>query len=358
LTSLKKKRCSSEKKAGRIMTKKIAIIVEHGHGKVEHGQGKVKPIIYELLSLAQKIADGQDGQIVLFVIGDHIDRLSKQISRDAGYDVCAVGVPGLLTYNGSVYKKILAKLFVERRFDYICAPHSTSGMDYAPALSVAIGASCVTGVEDVFAADGNICFSRPMFGGKLSATFSKGASPLVVTIQPGAFKPVFPDNSTAGRVTKMVYDGHEDRMTFTGTKASPVAGSELGQADVIVSGGRGIRDGENYKYMEMLAEIFPRSATGASRPICDYGWVTYSKQVGMTGAMISPKLYIACGISGASQHIEGIKDSGFIVAINTDPDAPVFQIADVCIVEDAIEFIGLFVETVKTRRLGEGSDEK
>jgi len=97
----------------------------------------------------------------------------------------------------------------------------------------------------------------------------------------------------------------------------------------------------------MLAELFPRSATGASRPICDYGWVRYRKQVGMTGTTVSPKLYIACGISGASQHVEGIIDSQFIIAINSDPHAPIFQVADVCIVYDAIEFIRLFVQKVK-----------
>ena len=139
-------------------------------------------------------------------------------------------------------------------------------------------------------------------------------------------------------------------MIFTGTRPSPSEGSGLASAEVVVSGGRGIRESQNFKYIEMLAGLFPRSATGGSRPICDYKWITYGKQVGITGTTVSPKLYFACGISGAPQHIEGMKGAWFIVAINTDPDAPVFQIADVSIVEDLMEFIPLFVETFKKKR--------
>jgi len=325
------------------MIKKIAIIAEHD-------QGKVNPIIYELLAMAKKIQGMEECHITLFVIGDKIDRLSRRLSHDTGHDVRAVSVPGLLAYNGSLYKKILSTQFSQSHFDYICAPHSTSGMDYAPALSVGICASCVTGVEDVFVEDGKICFARSMFGGKLSAIFGKGEAPLVLTMQPGSFKPFFPDTAKPGAVTPMVYEGNENQMIFTGAKASPCKGSELDKAEVIVSGGRGIGEEENYKYIEMMAGLFPRSAPGASRPICDYGWVKYSRQVGMTGAVASPKLYIACGISGASQHLGGIMGSRFIVAINTDPDAPVFLVADVCIVEDAVEFIRLFVENVKKGR--------
>ncbi len=150
-------------------------------------------------------------------------------------------------------------------------------------------------------------------------------------------------------ITKMVFNINENEMEYRGSKISPSRGSEIGKAEVIVSGGRGIGEKENYKYIELLANLFPRSATGASRPICDYGWATYSKQVGITGTIVSPKLYIACGISGANQHIEGIKNSQLIVAINTDPDAPVFQIADICIIADTIEFIRLFVKKAKNK---------
>ena len=331
------------------MTKKIAIIVEHN-------AGELKPIIYELLSMAQKIMTLEECKITLFIIGEGIDKLSQSISIETGHDIYAVHTPGFLKYNGSLYKEIFSKLFTKKKFDYICAPHSTSGMDYAPALSVALQSVCISGVEDVLVEDGEIYFSRSMFGEKLSAKFVNGPNPLVMTIQPGSFKPFFPKKEKTGKaktgaITRMVYKCNENTMVFTGSKVSPCKSSELDKADVIVSGGRGIGEAQNYKYIEMLAKLFPRSATGASRPICDYGWVKYSKQVGITGTFVSPKLYIACGISGSNQHVEGIKNSKFIVAINSDRQAPVFQIADVCIVEDAIEFIRLFVKKFKKEKL-------
>lgn len=327
------------------MTKKIAIIAEHGNGKV-------KPITYELYTMAQKIQELAPSkcEIQFFILGQDTKLLAHSISANTGENTHSVDIPGPAHYNGSLYIKVLSALFTKKKFDYICAPHSTSGMDYAPALSVALKGSCITGVEEVGKAEGEICFVRSLFGQKISATFVGESCPLVMTLQPGSFKPGSPNKKNSGVVERMVYEYNEDKMVFTGTRPSASEGSDLGKADVIVSGGRGIEEEENYQYIEMLAALFPRSATGGSRPICDYGWVKYSKQVGITGTLVSPKLYIACGISGAAQHVDAIRDSKFLVAINTDPDAPVFRIADVCIVEDLIEFIPLFVEKFKTRK--------
>jgi len=340
------------------MVKKIAIIAEHGNGMV-------KPITYELYTMAKKIQELSPLKydIQFFIIGQDTEFLAHSISENTGKNTHSVSIPGLAHYNGSLYKRILSALFTKTKFDYICAPHSTSGMDYAPALAVSLKGSCITGVEEVQKEAGDICFVRSLFGQKISATLMGESSPLVMTLQPGSFKSgAFKPDSiqsgslnkrSKGRVEKLVYECDEDKMVFTGTRPSASAGSDLDKADVIVSGGRGIEEGENYQYIEMLAALFPRSATGGSRPICDYRWIKYSKQVGMTGTMVSPKLYIACGISGATQHVEAIRDSKFIVAINTDPDAPIFRIADVCIITDLIEFIPLFVEKFKTRKEGD-----
>lgn len=328
------------------MAHRIAIIAEHR-------KGKVSPVTYELFTLAQKIQDPETGGISVFVLGEDAQASAEIISTTSGHLVHAICIPGTgTTYNGSTYKTILSTLFTENRFDYICAPHSTSGMDYAPALSIALGGSCITGVEDVVKEEGKPMFLRSLFGGKISAALTAESFPLVLTLQPGSLKAVSPDKKSFPCVEKTVYACHEKTMVFTGTRPSLSEGSDLGRADVIVAGGRGIKEAQNYKYIEMLAQLFPRSATGGSRPICDYKWLTYSKQVGITGTIVSPKLYIACGISGATQHVEAIRDAGFIIAINTDPDAPIFQVADVGIVEDLIEFIPLFVETYykKTRK--------
>lgn len=327
------------------MVEKIAIIAEHGNGKV-------KPITYELYTMAKKIQklSPLKYDIHFFILGQDTEQLAHSISADTGENTHSIDIPGPAQYNGSLYKKVLSALFTKTRFDYICAPHSTSGMDYAPALAVILKGSCITGVEEVLWSEGDICFVRSLFGQKISAVLIRESCPLVITLQPGSFKPGSLNKKSKGRVERSVYEYSEDKMVFTGTRPSASEGSDLDKADVIVSGGRGIEEGENYQYIEMLAALFPRSATGGSRPICDYGWVKYSKQVGMTGTIVSPKLYIACGISGAPQHVEAIRDSKFIVAINTDPEAPVFRLADVCIIEDLVEFIPLFVEKFNQKK--------
>jgi electron transfer flavoprotein alpha subunit len=321
------------------MKKKIAIIAEHLNNKV-------KPITYELYTMARKIQalSVSEYEIHFFILGQNIELLAQSIRADTGEQTYAVEIPGPAPYNGSLYKQVLSDLFTKTKFDYICAPHSTSGMDYAPALAVVLNGSCITGVEAVEKEGEEICFVRSLFGQKLSAALIEGAWPRVMTLQSGTFKSAPLNKKSRDRVETLVYECREDKMVFTGTKPSASEGSDLDKADVIVSGGRGLEAEENYQYIEMLAGLFPRSATGGSRPICDYGWVKYSKQVGVTGTLVSPKLYIACGISGAPQHIDAIRDSKFIVAINTDPDAPVFRIADVCIIADLVEFIPLFVE--------------
>lgn len=325
------------------MAPKIAIMAEHQNGKIH-------PITYELLTLAKKIQASENGEICFFVLGQDVEKPARIISSATGLPVQAIAVPGLGPYNGNATKKILSALFTKSRFDYICTPHSTSGMDYAPALSIALGGSCITGVEDVVKGEGKTGFLRSLFGGKISTTLVPEAFPLVLTLQPGSLKGFSQDQKNPGRIEKTEVHCHEDQMVFTGTRPSPSEGSDLARADVIVSGGRGIKEAQNYETIEMLARLFPRSATGGSRPICDYKWINYSKQVGITGTTAAPKLYIACGISGAPQHVEGIRDARFIVAINTDPDAPIFQIADVGIVEDLMEFIPLFVKTVNQKR--------
>ena len=325
------------------MTKKTAILAEHHNGEISS-------VTYELLTLAKKIQGSEAGDLCFFILGEDTEKPAQTLSTRTGEPVHAIRIPGLSQYNGAVYKKALTVLFSQTPFDYILAPHSSSGMDYAPALSMALGGSCITGVEEVTREAGGLCFVRSLFGGKLSARFVADTGPLVLTLQPGALKAFSSEEKRKGSIERSVLEITDADMVFTGTKVSPSEGSDLAKADVIVSGGRGIRDAQNFKYIEMLARLFPRSATGGSRPICDYKWIPYGKQVGITGATVSPKLYIACGISGTPQHIEGMKGSGFVVAVNTDPEAPVFRIADVCIVEDLMEFIPLFIETVNQKR--------
>lgn len=336
------------------MRKKIAIIAEHDNGSL-------KPVTYELLEAAQKIRAYEACDILFFILGEDIKKSGQQICDETGIDTCAVLIPGLLHYNGEIVKKTLLDLFRQDSFDYIIASHSTSGMDYAPAVSVGLKGSCIACVEEITGKNGKSVFHRSMLGGKITAALVPGSFPLVMTIQPGSFRPgprpgpcgsgsPGEDVNRAGHLEQIRYECREDKMLFKGSLPGAATNSDLAGADVVVSGGRGIREQDNYKYIRMLAALFPRSATGGSRPICDYGWIPYGKQVGMTGTTVSPKLYFACGISGASQHVEAIRDSKFIIALNDDPDALIFRIADVCIVEDLVKFIPLVKEKLEKRK--------
>jgi len=328
------------------MTDTIAIIAAHD-GKTIH------PSTWELYAFAKKL--NPNAVICFFLVGENTRQLAEDISSRTGCTAMAADVPNTRNYHGEIHKNALAHLLTSHPSAYILAAHSTSGMDYAPALSIRLNAACITGVEDIKMQNDRSCFVRAMFNGKLQADMYRPevstSSPLVVTLQPGAFKPLQPNEKQSPTVIHARFDFPEDRMQFKGKLPSPSQGSNLAKAEVIVSGGRGIEEEENYQFVEMLAAIIPRSATGASRPICDYGWAPYRNQVGATGTIVAPKLYIACGISGSTQHLEGIRDSRFIVAINKDPGAPIFQVADVCIVEDLIRFIPILVQESEKRKI-------
>jgi len=327
------------------MRKKIAIIAEHHNGKP-------KPVNLELLTAAKKIREHGECDLFFFIMGENMEKAGQKICGQTFVDTVAFVIPQLLDCNGAIVKKVFLDYFTQNPFDYIITSHSTSGMEFAPALSVALKGSCITCVEDIKTENETMLFQRSMMGGKISVCLTPQLYPLVMTIQPGVFKPCShsKESEKKGFLEKIICECKEDKMIFKGTLPAPATNADLAGADVVVSGGRGIKEEENYKYIRMLAELFPRSATGGSRPICDYGWIPYGKQVGMTGTFVSPELYFACGISGASQHVEAIRDSKFIIALNDDPDALIFRIADVCIVEDLVKFIPLIKEKIEKRK--------
>jgi electron transfer flavoprotein alpha subunit len=238
----------------------------------------------------------------------------------------------------------LQNLLIENKAAYICVAHTSQGLDFAPALAVVLDADCITGVEDIVEKNGEICFTRPIYGGKIVAHLSPKAKTSILTIQPGIFKPMDSGLQAPGAIDikSMIYEPH--KSVSLGLKQAAADTSGIAEAKVIVAAGRGIREAENLEIIEQLAEVFPRSAVAGSRIVCDMGWLEYKCQVGVTGATVTPELYIACGISGAVQHVSGMRSSGFIVAINTDPAAAIFQVADICVVEDLTTFIPILIE--------------
>jgi electron transfer flavoprotein alpha subunit len=225
----------------------------------------------------------------------------------------------------------------------ILVGQSTQGMDFAPGLAVRLKAGCITGVDGICQRDGETCFSHSVYSAKIVLDLAPSAKTTVLTVQPGAFKPREEGRAPApGQLELRTWSVGPGRSRSLGYKTARQEDAGLAEADVIVAAGRGIGEQKNLALIERLAALFPRSAVAGSRPLCDHEWLEYKRQVGLTGATVSPKLYIACGISGAIQHTVGMQGSGFIVAISTDPNAAIFNIADVCIVEDLTGFIPAF----------------
>jgi electron transfer flavoprotein alpha subunit len=316
----------------------------------EHLDGQIKQITYELIACAVKLQRFKPLPIKVMIIGDDVAELAREIAETSGQDVRAIQVPSLHCYNGETYRGLLEHLLTEYKATYICAAHTSQGLDFAPALAVVLDADCITGVEDVVEKDGNICVARPMYGGKIVAHHSTGAKTSILTIQPGVFKPLESENQASGAVEIESITYEPNRSVSLGLKPAEADTSGITEAKVIVAAGRGIGETKNLGIIEQLAKIFPRSAVAGSRIVCDMGWLEYKCQVGVTGATVTPELYIACGISGAVQHVSGMRSSGFIVAINSDPAAAIFQVADICVVEDLTTFIPILIEMYRKFR--------
>ncbi len=183
-------------------------------------------------------------------------------------------------------------------------------------------------------------YSRVLcFNGKIVAELASSTNPTILIVQPGAFKPALEGGQDLGRIEVKKVDWKSTHTRSLGFKLTEIADSALGEASVIVSAGRGASRRETLKLVRQVAALFSRPAVAASKPLCDLGWFPCQLQVGQTGATVTPDLYFACGISGAQQHIAGMKGSKFVVAVNTDPNAAIFNEADIAIVEDLEEFL-------------------
>ncbi len=326
---------------------------------VEHFSGQIKPVTHELVSCAQRLQKITGLAVRAVILDAEPARLAREMADTWRLEVTAVRIAGLTSYNGEVYKRVLADLLREFEAAYVCSAHSSQGMDFAPALSVELNAACITGVEKIIEVENRSCFVRSIFGAKAVAYVQPQSEISILTIQAGMFKPQNPDKSDCGKVIMRSIRCETLKTRSTGIKKAEVDMTGIAEAGVIVAAGQGIGDKENVDLIYQLAALFAKSAVAGSRIVCDLGWLEYGCQVGVTGATVSPQLYMACGISGALQHVIGMRDSDYIVAINKDPAAAIFQVADICIVEDLTTFIPAFIDVYeKAKSDGQGEDFK
>ena len=326
----------------------MAAMNKPGHKPIfiiaEHNENKVKSIVFELATCADKIKQFCPAEIKIIILGRGTEKLSSEITKKTGLDAIAIEINELALYNPEIYKTVIYNLAVEYSPSFIVAGHTPRGLDVASGLAVRLNAAFITGVEGLGEEGGKICFRRQMFFGKIDAHIAADSEPLIITVQPGSFVPYKPDNASPGKMETRRVEYAPEFIRAKGIRRSKFQDSAISEAKVIVSAGNGIGGKENLGLINRLAAVFPGSAVGGSRIVVDRGWLEYRQQIGLTGAQVSPELYFACGISGASQHLAGMRGSGFVVAINKDPKAAIFNESDVCVVEDINKFIPAFLE--------------
>lgn len=293
----------------------------------EYRDGKLLQSSYELVAFADKLG----AESAMFLVGSE-DMLPAYNGRVYLADADKHG-----EYNPDIHKQLLIKTIEHEQPDVIVFSHSAYGWDLAPRLALALEVAQVSEVVDI--KQGQLVV--PVCNSKLRRDVKSKTGTTIVTIQAGAFGL---DSDASGSPEVMSIDAEDvGSIEFVGYEASETGGVDLGKAEIIVSAGRGISKPENINMIADLAKAFG-GELGASRPVVDAEWAEHARQVGTTGQTVSPKLYVACGISGAIQHLAGMKKSDFVVAINTDKDAPISEVADVLVVTDLKEFVPTLTE--------------
>ena len=317
----------------------------------EQADGKAKGVGYELLGEARKLADSLQQEMAAVVIGDKVEGLAKEAFASGADKVYLVEGAEYAHYNTDAYTIAFCDLIKTYKPTAVLVGATNDGRDLGPRIAARIGTGLCADCTDlgIDEATGLVAWTRPAFGGNIMATIlCPEHRPQMGTVRPKVFKRPEPDASRTGEIVRVNSKVKPEDLR---TKLLEVinmctSGVKIEEADIICSGGRGMGCQENFKLLEELAAVLG-GAVGASRAVVDAGWRPALQQVGQTGKTVAPKIYFACGISGAIQHLAGMSSSDVIVAINKDADAPIFKVADYGIVGNALEIIPLLTEEFK-----------
>jgi electron transfer flavoprotein alpha subunit len=309
----------------------------------EQRDGRLKKTSFELLGLSSSA--GHETHAV--ILGHGVENLATELAHYGADKVYVIDHETLNYYNAEAYTQALSGFLLSEKPDYILASHTPTGRDFMPHLAAKIDAGLASDCTKVEFDGNQVKAWRPVYSGKAVAEVEfLGDGVKMLTIRPNAIGAAQPDPSKTGSVEKIEVslDGLKTKTTelMKGSAVRP----DVTEATTVVSGGRSLKNADNFKYLEDLADQL-NAAVGASRAAVDAGYRPHQDQVGQTGKVVSPQLYIACGISGAIQHLAGMRTSKTIVAVNSDPDAPIFQVADYSVTADLFEFIPVFTEEVK-----------
>lgn len=320
----------------------------------EQRRGRLAPVSLELLGEARRLAAALNLSVAAVLFGAGVQGLAAELIAGGADKVYVVDHPALAEFVEEPYAVALTALSRRYRPEIILAGATYVGRAFIPrvaaVLDTGLTADCTAFAIDP--QDRLLLQTRPAFGGNIMATIITPRSyPQMATVRPRVMKRLEPENGRQGEVLTVPLS-ELDRpfgCRFVQTIAEMTETIPLGEAEVIVAGGRGLQDAKNFRLLAELAELLG-GTIGATRAAVDAGWISYQHQIGQTGKTVAPKLYIACGISGAAQHLVGMQSSDLIVAINRDPQAPIFQVADIGLVGDIFEIIPALIQQIKAHR--------
>jgi electron transfer flavoprotein alpha subunit len=320
--------------------------VSHVLAVLEQRDGTLRKISHEVVTGARRLADALGGEVHALVLGAGPVSGAEAAGRYGADKVITATNAGFAQYAPEGYARVAAERARSGSYGAVVLAASAQGKDLAPRVAAKLGAPLAADVTDLAVEGGAVVVTRPVYAGKALLKVKVIAAPAVVSLRPNVFTPVERPKAGAGETVAAAGDG--GRVVVKGIKAAAGGSLDVAEAPIVVSGGRGLKDPTNFKLLEELAQAFGgKAAVGASRAVVDAGWRPHGDQVGQTGKTVSPSLYIAVGISGAIQHLAGMRTAKVIVAINKDRDAPIFKVADYGIVGDLFEIVPRLTEEIQ-----------
>lgn len=319
------------------MSKKVLVV-----GEIRNGD--LRNVSFEAIAAGRVIAEG--GEVVGVLLGENVDPLSDRLLAYGANRVVVVNHVLLTSYTTDAYQQALLQVIEAENPDGLVLGHTALGKDVAPRIAMKLDAGLISDAIAVEIENDEVVFTRPIYAGKAFEKRKVKAGLTLVTIRPNNITPLEQDETRSGVITNINVDIQDIRTVIQDIVRKTTGGVDLSEAKVVVSGGRGVKNKEGFQPLQELANVLG-GAVGASRGACDAEYCDYSMQIGQTGKVVTPDLYFAIGISGAIQHLAGMSNSKVIVAINKDPEAPIFEVADYGIVGDLFEIVPVFTEELK-----------
>ncbi|KML34396.1 electron transfer flavoprotein subunit alpha/FixB family protein [Rossellomorea marisflavi] len=319
------------------MARKVVVL-----GEVR--DGSLRNVSFEAIAAAKTVAEG--GEVVGVLVGQSVGSLGQELVHYGADRVITVEDEKLAQYTPDGYSQALMAVIEQESPEGIIFGHTALGKDLSPKLAGKLKTGLVSDATDLELAGGNLVFTRPIYSGKAFEKKIVTDGVIFATIRPNNIEPLAKDESRTGDVASLSVEIKDLRTIIKDVVRKASEGVDLSEAKVIIAGGRGVKSEDGFNPLKELADVLG-GAVGASRGACDADYCDYSLQIGQTGKVVTPDLYIACGISGAIQHLAGMSNSKVIVAINKDPEANIFNVADYGIVGDLFEVVPLLTEEFK-----------